>query len=66
MTSSTALDATPSSQFDPSTGVMLHFVDEDNILVSYYFLIEILHITTQLALIHVFCSRPRYMSHLPH
>ncbi|KAM1977743.1 hypothetical protein FF1_014284 [Malus domestica] len=34
MTSSTALDATPSSQFDPSTGVMLHFVDEDSNLPS--------------------------------
>nr|XP_028954683.1 leukosialin-like [Malus domestica]XP_028956148.1 leukosialin-like [Malus domestica] len=34
MTSSTALDATPSSQFDPSTGVMLHFVDEDDPLPS--------------------------------
>ncbi|XP_050142197.1 uncharacterized protein LOC126618149 [Malus sylvestris] len=32
--SSTALDATPSSQFDPSTGVMLHFVDEDSNLPS--------------------------------
>ncbi|XP_070674746.1 uncharacterized protein [Malus domestica] len=34
MTSSTALDATPSSQFDPSTGVILHFVDEDDPLLS--------------------------------
>ncbi|KAM2202912.1 hypothetical protein ACFX1R_002565 [Malus domestica] len=34
MASSTALDATPSSQFDPSTGVMLHFVDEDDTLPS--------------------------------
>ncbi|CAN6681237.1 unnamed protein product [Malus baccata var. baccata] len=34
MTSSTALDATPSSQFDPSIGVMLHFVDEDDTLPS--------------------------------
>ncbi|KAM1307466.1 hypothetical protein ACFX2H_009713 [Malus domestica] len=34
MTSSTALDATPSSQFDPSTGVILHFVDEDDPLPS--------------------------------
>ncbi|KAM2066607.1 hypothetical protein ACFX1T_043061 [Malus domestica] len=34
MTSSTVLDATPSSQFDPSTGVMLHFVDEDDPLPS--------------------------------
>ncbi|KAM2531521.1 hypothetical protein PS1_000239 [Malus domestica] len=34
MTSSTALDATPSSQFDPSIGVMLHFVDEDSNLPS--------------------------------
>ncbi|XP_050114931.1 uncharacterized protein LOC126593094 isoform X1 [Malus sylvestris] len=29
-----ALDATPSSQFDPSTGIMLHFVDEDDTLPS--------------------------------
>ncbi|KAM1149214.1 hypothetical protein ACFX2B_029527 [Malus domestica] len=34
MTSSTALDATHSSQFDPSTGVILHFVDEDSNLPS--------------------------------
>ncbi|KAM2538518.1 hypothetical protein TB2_023955 [Malus domestica] len=34
MTSSTALEATPSSQFDPSTRVMLHFVDEDDPLLS--------------------------------
>ncbi|KAM1375250.1 hypothetical protein ACFX2I_025706 [Malus domestica] len=29
-----ALDATPSSQFDHSTGIMLHFVDEDDTLPS--------------------------------
>ncbi|KAM2917187.1 hypothetical protein FF1_046022 [Malus domestica] len=29
-----ALDATPSSQFDPSTGIILHFVDEDDTLPS--------------------------------
>ncbi|KAM2084315.1 hypothetical protein ACFX1R_022163 [Malus domestica] len=34
MASSTALDATHSSQFDPSTGVMLHFADEDDPLPS--------------------------------
>ncbi|KAM1554742.1 hypothetical protein ACFX1Z_007449 [Malus domestica] len=34
MVSFTALDATPSSQFNPSTGVMLHFVDEDDPLPS--------------------------------
>ncbi|XP_050141119.1 uncharacterized protein LOC126617104 [Malus sylvestris] len=28
------LDATPSSQFDPSTGIILHFVDEDDTLPS--------------------------------
>ncbi|XP_050125767.1 uncharacterized protein LOC126603047 [Malus sylvestris] len=32
--SSPALDATPSSQFDPSTEVMLHFVDEGSNLPS--------------------------------
>ncbi|XP_050105706.1 pollen-specific leucine-rich repeat extensin-like protein 1 [Malus sylvestris] len=34
VTSSPALDATPSSQFDPSTRVMLHFVDEGSNLPS--------------------------------
>ncbi|KAM1271982.1 hypothetical protein ACFX2J_032734 [Malus domestica] len=32
--SPSVLEATPSSQFDPSTGVMLHFVDEDSNLPS--------------------------------
>ncbi|XP_050119058.1 uncharacterized protein LOC126596497 [Malus sylvestris] len=40
--SSPALDATPSSQFDPSTGVMLHFVDKGSNLVSHYSRIEFL------------------------
>ncbi|KAM2039505.1 hypothetical protein ACFX1T_012938 [Malus domestica] len=32
--SPSVLEATPSSQFDPSTGVMLHFVDEDSNMPS--------------------------------
>ncbi|XP_070660624.1 uncharacterized protein [Malus domestica] len=34
--SPSVLKATPSSQFDPSTGVMLHFMDEDSNLVFAY------------------------------
>ena len=61
--SPSVLEATPSSQFDPSIGVMLHFVDEDSNLVSNCPYIDFLCIASILTSIHISCSLLHYVKH---